>query len=311
MNRLENMDTFVKVVEAETISAAADRLNVAKSAVSRRLKELEAHLGVKLFHRTTRKLNLTETGRSYYQQCVRLLDDILETEIAVSQAHGTLEGGLRVALPLSFGLMHIGPAINAFLQRHPQIQFDLDFNDREVDLMQEGFDLAVRIADLADSSMIARRLAPVQRILCASPAYLARAGTPQTPEDLSDHRMLLYTLTRDFESCALTDAGGTEHQVKLNPHIKASTGEYLREAAVVGQGIALLPTFIVYQEIERGALQPLLTEYSLPSPSAYVIYPRTRHLSQRVRTLVDFLVEQFAGLPYWDKAINSHDASLQ
>lgn len=303
MNRFENMETFVKVVEAETISAAADRLNIAKSAVSRRLKDLEEYLGVELFHRTTRKLNLTETGRAYYQQCVRLLDDVLETEIAVSQAHGTIKGGLRVALPSSFGLMHIGPAINEFLQLHPQIEFDLDFNDREVDLMQEGFDLAVRIAQLSDSSLIARRIAPIHRILCASPEYLKCAGTPRTPGDLIDHQILVYTLLRDYESWTLTDKDGQTSRIKLNPYIKASTGEFLRDAAVAGQGITFLPTFIVYQEIERGALLPLFTEFTTPEVNAYVIYPQTRHLSQRVRTFVDFLVEKFAGIPYWDRAI--------
>ncbi|HED16666.1 MAG TPA: LysR family transcriptional regulator, partial [Gammaproteobacteria bacterium] len=162
MNRFENMDTFIRVVEAGSISAAADRLSVAKSAVSRRLKELEAHLGVALFNRTTRRMNLTDSGRAFYQQSVRILDDVLEAELATSQAHGTLKGSLKVALPTSFGLMHMTPVINAFLKEHPQIEFDLDLNDREVDLIQEGFDLAIRIAKLPDSSLIARRLAPIQ-----------------------------------------------------------------------------------------------------------------------------------------------------
>ncbi len=157
MNRLENMEAFVRVVEDGGISAAADKLNVAKSAVSRRLKELEGHLGVELFHRTTRKMNLTDTGRIYYQDCIRILDQILETELTVAQAHGTLKGNLKVALPSTFGLMHIGPAVNDFLQEYPHIKFDLDLNDREVDLMQEGFDLAIRIAHLSDSSLVARR----------------------------------------------------------------------------------------------------------------------------------------------------------
>jgi len=184
MNRLENMETFVRVVETGGISAAADNLNIAKSAVSRRLKELESHLGVELFHRTTRKMNLTDTGRVYYQDCVRILDEILETELTASEAHGTLQGNLKVALPSTFGLMHIGPAIDEFLQKHPQIKFDLDFNDREVDLMQEGFDLAIRIAHLSDSSLIARRIAPIQSVICVSPAYLERMGTPQTLDEL-------------------------------------------------------------------------------------------------------------------------------
>ncbi|MCZ6579812.1 MAG: LysR family transcriptional regulator [Gammaproteobacteria bacterium] len=303
MSRFENMETFVKVVDAGTISAAADKLNVAKSAVSRHLKELEAHLGVELFHRTTRKLNLTETGSAYYKQCVRILDDIVETELATSQAHGTLKGGLKVALPSSFGLMHIGPAINEFIQIHPQVEFDLDFNDREVDLIQEGFDLAIRIANLPDSSLIARRIAPIHRVICASPEYLERNGTPQLPDDLAEHQCLVYTLQRDFESWLLTDAQGKSVKVKLNPYIKASAGEFLRDAAVLGQGITFLPSFIVYKEIESGTLLSLFTDFSFPAIDAYVIYPQTRHLSQRVRTMVDFLVRKFEGIPYWDIAL--------
>ena len=303
MSRFENMETFVKVVDAGTISAAADKLNVAKSAVSRRLKELEAHLGVELFHRTTRKLNLTETGSAYYKQCVRILDDIVDTELATSQAHGTLKGGLKVALPSSFGLMHIGPAINEFIQIHPQVEFDLDFNDREVDLIQEGFDLAIRIANLPDSSLIARRIAPIHRVICASPEYLERKGTPQVPYDLAEHQCLVYTLLRDFETWLLTDAQGKSVKVKLNPYIKASAGEFLRDAAVLGQGITFLPSFIVYKEIESGTLLPLFRDFSLPAIDAHVIYPRTRHLSQRVRTMVDFLVRKFEGIPYWDTAL--------
>ena len=300
MNRLENMETFVRVVETGGISAAADKLNIAKSAVSRRLKVLESHLGVELFHRTTRKMNLTDTGRSYYQDCVRILDEILETELMTTQAHGTLKGSLRIALPSSFGLMHIGSAINDFLKAHPQIEIDLDFNDREVDLMQEGFDLAIRIARLSDSSLIARRIAPIQSVICASPAYVERMGIPKSPEDLINHQCLIYTLIRDFEYWHLINSNNQKMKIKLQPFIKASTGEYLRDAAVEGHGIALLPTFIAYREIQDGSLIPLFDEYQFPQLNAYAIYPQTRHLSQRVRTFVDFLVNRFEGTPYWD-----------
>lgn len=301
MNRLENMETFVRVVETGGISAAADNLNIAKSAVSRRLKELESHLGVELFHRTTRRMNLTDTGKVYYQDCVRILDEILETELAASQAHGTLQGNLKVALPSTFGLMHIGPAINGFLKAHPQIRFDLDFNDREVDLMQEGFDLAIRIAHLSDSSLIARRIAPIQSVICASPAYLERMGTPQTPEELIQHQCLVYSLIRDFEYWHLINPDGQKIRVKLQPYLQASSGEYLLDAAVEGHGIVLMPTFIAHREIERGSLVTLFSNYQFPQLNAYAIYPHTRHLSQRVRTLVDFLAERFSGTPYWDQ----------
>ena len=303
MNRFENMDTFVRVVEAGSISGAADRLSVAKSAVSRRLRELEEHLGVELFHRTTRRMNLTDTGRAFYHQCVRILEDVLEAELATSQAHGTLQGSLKVALPSSFGLMHIGPAINAFIEENPQIEFDLDFNDRKVDLMQEGFDLAIRVGNLPDSSLIARRLAPIQSVMCASPHYLERKGTPQSPEELSNHQCLIYSLLRDPEAWHLIDDKGNMHKTKVRPYLKASTGEYLKNAAVAGLGIILIPTFIAYKEIESGALLPIMTNYQTPQISAYAIYPQTRHLSQRVRAFVDFLAKRFEGTPYWDQCL--------
>jgi DNA-binding transcriptional LysR family regulator len=300
MDRFESMDNFIRVVEAGSITGAADRLGVAKSAVSRRLKELEGHLGVELFHRTTRRMNLTETGRAFYHQSVRILDDVLEAELSTSKAHGTLKGSLKVALPSSFGLLHMGPAIQEFLKEHPQIEFDLDFNDREVDLIQEGFDLAIRIAKLPDSSLIARRLAPIRTVLCASPTYLERMGTPQTPEDLIDHQCLVYSLIHDFEHWHLTDGKGRLMKTKIRPYMKATSGEFLRGAAVKGQGIVFTPTFIVYKEIERGALVPILRDYKLAKIDAYAIYPQTRHLSKRVRAFVDFLVKRFEGTPYWD-----------
>ena len=300
MDRFENMRTFIRVVEAGTISAAADRLGVAKSAVSRRLKELEEHLGVELFHRTTRKMNLTDTGRAFYHQSVRILEDVLEAELATSQAHGTLKGSLKIALPSTFGIMHMGPAINEFLKAHPQIEFDLDFNDREVDLIQEGFDLAIRIANLPDSSLIARRLAPIQNVICASPSYLEQMGSPRTPDELVDHRCLVYSLLSDYEYWNLTDIDGNETRTKIHPYLKASTGEFLKDAAVEGMGIIMVPSFIAYKEIESGDLVQILEDYNPPRIDAYAIYPQTRHLSQRVRAFVDFLLKRFEGIPYWD-----------
>lgn len=303
MNRFDNMNTFIQVVEAGSISGAADRLGVAKSAVSRRLKELESHLGVELFHRTTRKMNLTDTGRTFYHQAVRILEDVVEAELATSQAHGELKGRLKVALPLSFGLMHLGPAIADFLQEHPNIEFDLDFNDREVDLMQEGFDLAIRIANLPDSSLIARRLTSIQIVTCASPAYLKRMGIPKKPDELISHQCLVYSLLRDFENWHFYDANGELRQTKIHPYLKSTNGEFLRSAAVEGLGVVNMPLFITHEEIKSGALVPLLTEHKKPQLDAYAIYPQTRHLSQRVRAFVDFLVNRFEGVTYWDECL--------
>ena len=303
MDRFENMNTFAYIVEAGSISAAADRMDVAKSVISRRLKELEAHLGVQLFHRTTRQMKLTDSGRAFYEQSVRILADTLEAEHAISQFHGALKGNLKVAVPLSFGLMHLGPAITAFLHTHPDIKFDLDFNDRQVDLLAEGFDLAIRIASLPDSSLIARHLAPVQAVMCASPAYLEHMGTPQTPEELIGHRCLAYSLISNSDNWNVYGPAGQLIKTRVTPYLKASNGEFLRDAAVDGLGIVLLPAFIVYREIEHGALLPILTEYHYPQLAAYAIYPQTRHLSQRVRAFVDFLSKRFEAMPYWDSCL--------
>lgn len=300
MDRIENMNAFVRVVEAGSISAAADRMNLAKSVLSRRLKELEQHLGAELFHRTTRQMNLTDTGRTFYHQSVRILEDILEAERAASQDHSALKGSLKVAIPHSFGLMHLGSAITEFLQIHPDMEFDLDFNDRQIDLLAEGFDLAIRIANLPDSSLIARRLAPIRAVLCASPDYLERRGYPQTPTELAQHRCLVYSLITNHETWDFYDPQDQLIRVKILPYLKASNGEYLRDAAVDGLGIILTPTFIVYQKILSGSLVPLLPQYRSWELAAYAIYPQTRYLSQRVRAFVDFLVHRFSGSPYWD-----------
>ena len=303
MNRLENMENFIRVVEAGSISTAAEQLGVAKSAVSRRLKELEEHLGVELFHRTTRKMSLTDTGRAFYHQCIRIVDDVLEAELATSQAHVTLQGSLKVALPSSFGLLHLGPAINDFLQENPQIQFELDFNDREIDLIQEGFDLAIRIAHLPDSSLIARKITSINFVICASPTYLIKMGTPKHSDELIKHQCLVYSLLRDPETWYLNDSKGNEIKVPIRPFLKASTGEFIKDAAVAGQGIILIPTFIAHKEIESGKLVPILQDYKQLPIDAYAIYPQTRHLSRRVRAFVDFLVQRFNGIPYWDNCM--------
>jgi len=297
------MRTFVGVVEAGSITGAAERLGIAKSAVSRRLADLEERLSVQLFRRTTRRLNLTDTGRGFYERCVRLLADIEEAELAVSQEHGTLCGRLRVAVPLSFGLGHLGPAMDAFLRTHPEVEFDLDLNDRQVDLLAEGFDLAVRIADLQDSSLIARSLAPVRHVVCASPAYLAEHGTPASPAELAGHNCLVYTNAPTPEIWEYVDPAGRPNRVRVRARLQANNGDCLRHAAEDGHGIVLGPSFILYRSIERGELRPILTGYQWPTLHAYAVYPRTRHLSRRVRAFVDFLAERFAGVPYWDRCL--------
>lgn len=301
MDRFADMQIFVKVVEVGSISGAADKLDIAKSAVSRRLSELESRLGVQLLQRTTRRLNLTESGRAYYERCQQILADVEETEQAVSSVHGALSGKLRVTLPLSFGLLHLAPLIDAFCAQHPAIDFELDFNDRQVDLMQEGFDVAIRIAQLEDSSLIARRLTVIRHIVCASPAYLSAHGLPVTPEDLAQHTGLGYSNRSNPGTWAYATAGGEARNATIPIKLKANNGDFLCRMAIAGHGILMLPTFYVAGPVMRGELMPILSECRWPELNAYAVYPPTRHLSTRVRAFVDFLAERLGGVPKWDK----------
>jgi DNA-binding transcriptional LysR family regulator len=301
MNRLEDLEAFVAVVEAGSITHAADRLGTAKSAVSRRLSALEERLGVELIRRTTRRLNLTDTGQSFYEQCSRILADLEEAESAAAQSHGELRGRLRVALPLSFGLKHMAAPISEFAERHPKVTFDLDLNDRRIDLIEEGADIALRIGRLEDSSLIARRLFDARTVLVASEDYLERHGRPRAPADLSAHRCLVYSNLPEPERWRCRDADGSAIDVIVTPAMTASSGDFLCDMAADGHGIAMQPTFIAGPLVASGALVPLLTDFQWPITPAYAVYPPTRHLSYRVRAFIDFLAETFAGMPPWDR----------
>ena len=301
MDKFDDLQAFVAVVEAGSFTAAADRLDIAKSAVSRRVSALEERLGVQLLRRTTRRLNMTDTGESFYAHSARILADLEEAEAAVAQEHGELRGKLRVALPLSFGVRHMSEPIADFSRLHPRVSFDLDLNDRRIDLLAEGVDLAIRIGRLADSTLIARRLFEAHTVLCASPDYLERCGSPQTPDDLLNHDCLVYSNLPDPGRWVCTDRNGERHRVDVTPTMTASSGDFLCAAATAGLGVALQPTFIAGDAISRGELQPVLTNYAWPVTPAYAIYPPTRHLSYRVREFIDFLADKFSGTPYWDR----------
>ena len=301
MDRFDDLQAFVTVVEAGSFTAAAERLGVAKSAVSRRVSELEDRLGVQLLRRTTRRLNLTDTGQAFYEHGSRILADLDEAESAVLQQHGELRGSLKVALPLSFGIRHMCEPIAEFSRRHPRVEFDLDLNDRRIDLLEEGVDVAVRIGRLRDSSLIARRLFEARTVVCASQSYLDRHGAPETPEDLAGHQCLLYSNIPDPTRWVWRDRNGTRQEVRVPVGLMASSGDFLLNAAIAGLGIALEPTFNAGEAISRGDLVPLLTEYQWPVSPAWAVYPPTRHLSYRVRAFIDYLAGHFSGTPAWDK----------
>jgi DNA-binding transcriptional LysR family regulator len=301
MDRFDDLLAFVTVVETGSFTAAADRLGVAKSAVSRRVSDLEDRLGVQLLRRTTRRLNLTDTGRAFHEHASRILADLDEAESAVLQQHGELRGTLKVALPLSFGIRHMCAPIAEFSRRHPRVEFDLDLNDRRIDLLEEGVDVAVRIGRLRDSSLIARRLFDARSVVCASQSYLDRHGVPETPEDLGRHRCLLYSNIPDPTRWVCSDRSGTRHEVRVTGALTASSGDFLLAAAIQGLGIAVEPTFNAGEAISRGELVPLLTDYEWPVSPAWAVYPPTRHLSYRVRAFIDYLADCFSGTPAWDK----------
>jgi DNA-binding transcriptional LysR family regulator len=300
MAQVEEMQNFVRVVEAGSISRAAEQLGVAKSGVSRRLAELESRLGVRLLNRTTRRSSLTEAGQAFYQGAVKLLADVSELNAVAADNNALLEGTLRLAVPLSFGLSHLSPAIDEFLGAHPDLTINIDFSDRHIDLVERGVDLAIRIADLSDSSLQARRICPIRILLCASPVYLEQVGMPTAPDDLRAHRILQYDIGGG-SVLRLQDRQGREFVVQTRPRIVANNGDFLRDMAMAGHGIILTPSFIAWQAIAAGHLVSVMPKYCPQQLSAYAVYPQTRYLSRRARMFIDFLVERFGVNPYWDQ----------
>ncbi|WLP95513.1 LysR family transcriptional regulator [Psychrobacter sp. M13] len=300
MGQLEDMAMFVRIVEAGSITKAAEQLNIAKSAVSRRLKELESRLGSQLISRTTRQSNLTQAGEHYYRQACSILNDVDALNEQTSGAPTQIEGTLKMTAPLSFSLLHLGEVIDDFASMHPNLSFELDLADRHVDLVEEGYELAIRISELQDSSYQAKRLALIRFVMCASPEYLAKNGKPDTLATLAQHEFVQYGLGKDI-TLELMDANGKKHNLTVDSKIKATNGEFLVDMAIKGHGITYIPTFIAYKALADGRLVAVMPEYQLPTLNAYAVYPKNRFLSQRCRYLIDFIAERFGDNPYWDE----------
>ena len=304
MNRLLEMEVFIKVVDSGSISAAAERMDVVKSAVSKRLNDLESRLGVVLLNRTTRRMSLTDAGREFYVRSQEILNSVEDAESSLSDIQENLSGRIRLAVPLSFGLEHIGPALHDFMQQHPDLMIDVDFNDGQVDLVDEGFDLGIRIAKLSDSSLVARPLTSIRRVVCASPGYWVEHGRPETPEQLKNHIGLRYSLTKN-RSWPFIRPDGTRGSVIVPTRSSANNGLFLSQAAANGAGVVCMPVFIVYQLIESGALEPVLLDYQWADLKAWAVYPDARYLPHRVRALIDFLKARFGEKPYWERCLDS------
>ena len=304
MDRFEDMRCFVQVVDQGSVTGAARAMRLAPSAVSRRVKELEARLGTQLLIRTTRRMSLTEAGRTFHERCRRILADLDDAETEASDRHAALGGTLRLAAPATFGVAHLAPILVDFMRAHPDLTVDADFSDRHVDLVAEGFELAVRIGALRDSSLIARKIADVADVVCAAPALLERHGRPAHPEDLGDWPALCYTGTDRPDIWRWRAPDGTAGTIQLNVRMRANNGSVLRQAAIAGMGVVRGPSFIVHDAIERGELVPLLTDHRWSELAIYTIYPPTRHLSARARAFIDFVRERIGPRPYWEACLD-------
>jgi DNA-binding transcriptional LysR family regulator len=299
MDRFNALATFAKVVEQGSFARAADRLSVSTSAVSRQVAELEAHLDVRLLNRTTRRLSLTEAGQAFYERCVQLLADLEETESSVRSTAVEPKGTLRVTCGVTFGERYLAPAIAEFADLHPQVSFDIDLSDRVVDLVEEGFDLAIRIGPVGNQALVSRRIGSTQFVCCASPAYLARHPAPVTPADLEQHACLGYTYAAVTSAWTFESRDGTRHTPRILPRHRLNNGRMLAELAAAGLGIVLEPDFIVAPEVRSGRLQRLLTDYQPPRSPIAAVYPSRRHLSAKVRSFVDFLAARHARNQDW------------
>ena len=294
------MSVFAKVVATGSLSAAARELGLSPAMVSRRLAALETRLGVRLVNRTTRSLHLTDEGASYHESCSRVLAEIENANASVSAGRQEPQGTLRVALPAAFGNQYVAPLVPEFAARFPDIQLALSLSDRSVNLVEDGFDLAIRIAAITDASVAARKLAPNRRVVCASPEYLRRHGAPRTPEELVQHNCLLatqFSSTWDYRG-----PEGRPGSVRVTGRYSCDNWEVLREWAVAGLGVALKSTWDVRRHLESGSLIPLLPGYNFDSDVAiYAVYPHRRHLPAKTRAFIDFLASSFGPEPFWDR----------
>jgi DNA-binding transcriptional LysR family regulator len=299
MDKLDAMRALVKVVASGSYAEAARRLGLTRSAVSKGVMELEQALGARLLDRTTRRVTPTEAGLAYYERCVAILSQIEETEAQVSRLHDEPKGILKVNAPMSFGMLYLGKAISDFMIRYGELKVELVLTDRFIDPLEEGADVTVRIGVPADSSLIARRIAPARMILVASRDYMAKHGAPQTPADLVDHRCLNYGHTTLMQRWHLTDMG-KPLSVAIGACLSSNNGDVLRDAAVQGIGIANLPTFIVGDDIAAGRLKIILPDNRPTDLTIHALYAPNRYLAAKTRVFIDFLVDRFGKTPPWD-----------
>jgi DNA-binding transcriptional LysR family regulator len=298
---LNLMTIYAQVVEGGSFSAAARRLGVSRSAVSKAVAKLEKTLGARLLNRSTRHLSTTEVGAAFAEHCRRILDEAIRAERVVDSLHGQPRGVLRVAASVAFGTLHVAPALAEFLARYPELDIDLTVTDHAVGLAEEGYDVLVRVARDLPSNLVARRLVPVRRKLCATPDYFARHGVPRVPQDLVHHNCLDCAHSGERGLWRFTGPAG-DIAVPVSGRLRTNDDEALSQAVLGGLGLALLPTFLVGGDLQAGRLRAALSEYIPVERHVYALYLPTSHLPAKVRAFVDFLRERFGTDPHWDRA---------
>lgn len=301
MDRFQQMASFVAVVDAGSFIGAADASGLSKAAVSRHLNDLEHRLGVRLLHRTTRRLSLTAEGQAFYARCRELLASVEEAESEITAQSGAPSGLLRVNAPLTFGVLHLAPLWGQFADLYPKVALDVTLGDRVVDLIDEGYDLAIRITAMTNPMLVSRRLASTRMVLCASPAYVEKHGTPSHPSDLASHRAVSYTYWTSRDEWEFTGPNGPV-SIHVNACIHTNNGDTCRLAALEHQGIILQPTFIVGEDLQRGTLIELMPQYHSIELGIHAVYPTRKFLPLKVRRLIDFLADAFRDPP-WSNAV--------
>ncbi|HEX5127608.1 MAG TPA: LysR family transcriptional regulator [Rhodocyclaceae bacterium] len=289
MDRFEAMTIFCKVVDLGSFAAAAERLDISTSAVSRGVAQLEALLNARLLNRTTRRISLTEDGRAYYERCLQLLADLEEAEEIVGNASIALRGTLRITAPIGFATWHLAPAIAEFTRANPQVKFDISLSDQQVDLVEAGLDLAIRVGDLGSQNLVARPIGSARLMVCASPHYLAKHGVPRSPADLSRHQCMTYAYTNESHVWRFENRHGKSQSVRIASAAHSNSGLLLRELAAQGLGLTMAPDFILQTAVDEDRLVEVLKTWTPPPLTIYVAYPSRRHLSAKIRGFANFL----------------------
>lgn len=301
LHSLTDIAVFVKVVELSSFTAAAEALEMSQPVVSKAVTRLEEKLGARLLNRTTRRLSLTEAGSELYRRTVKALEEIEDAELEVARFQTEPRGTLRVSAPMSFAILQLGDKLQTFLARYPGVSMELSLDDRRVDVVEEGFDVTIRIGNLQDSSLVARKIVPCRQVLCASPAYLEKHGAPERPEDLLGHNCVLYSFLSHAREWRLVDERGKTHVVPLKGTLQTNNGLVNRAAALSGTGIIMLPTFYVGDQLRSGELVPVLCKYRPVDIAVYAVYPERRNLTPKARAFIDFLAETLGPEPKWEQ----------